>query len=291
MKQYRIRLPDGRILAGAEVGDPGGTPVIYSHGFPGSRLGVELGEAQAASSGIRLVAFDRPGWGASDSLPGRRLTDWPVDIAHAADRLGCERFNLVGVSGGAPFALACALALPDRTGRTAIVCGLGPVAAMRRHDGMVWHNRLGLTLASRARWLVPPTMAVAGPLLKRLFRIAIDNLTRHAGPADRAVLTDPAIREILGREFREGFRRGGRGAAADGLIYGADWGLDLDGLSSAVHLWHGEDDRIVPVSMARWVAQRIPGVRARYLTGEGHFSVVTRHLDEIFDVLRVDPAC
>lgn len=290
MTEQRIQLSDGRTLAAAEVGDPDGLPVIYSHGFPGSRLGVQLGEVDAKRHGIRLIGFDRPGWGASDPLRGRRLSDWPADIAEAADQLGCARFNLIGVSGGSPFALACAAALPERVGRSAIVCGLGPVAAMHKGDGMMWHNRLGLTLAARARWLVRPAMGVAGPLLKRFFGIAIDHLARHAGPADRAVLTDPTIRDILGREFREAFRHGGAGAAADGLIYGADWELDLAAIRPQVYLWHGEDDRIVPPAMARWVAKRIPGVRASYHTGEGHFSIVINRLAEIFDVLRVDPA-
>jgi len=288
--EHRIQLSDGRTLAAAEVGDPGGTPVIYSHGFPGSRLGVHLGEVQARQHGIRLIAFDRPGWGESDPLRGRQLSDWPRDIAAAADRLDCARFNLVGVSGGAPFALACAAALPDRVGRTAIVCGLGPIVAMHKGDGMIWHNRVGLTLASRAPWLVAPVMGVAAPLLRRFFKIAIDSLARHAGAADRAVLADPTIRKILEREFREGFRHGGAGATADGLIYGADWGLDLGAINGPVDLWHGEDDRIVPPAMARWVADKIPGVHAKYLPGEGHFSLVINHLAEVFDVLRADPA-
>ncbi|MEE8412122.1 MAG: alpha/beta hydrolase [Acidobacteriota bacterium] len=290
MIEHRIQLSDGRTLAAAEVGDPDGTAVIYSHGFPGSRLGVRLGEVDAKRYGIRLIAFDRPGWGESDPLHGRRLTDWPRDVADAADRLGCTRFNLIGVSGGAPFALACAAALPDRVGRTGIVCGLGPVVAMHKGDGMMWHNRVGLTMASRAPWLVRPVMGVSGPILRRFFGVAIDHLARHAGPADAAVLADPAIRDILGAEFREAFRHGGAGAAADGLIYGADWGLDLAAIKGPVHLWHGEDDRIVPLAMAHWVAERIPGVSVSYHPGEGHFSLVIGHLAEIFDVLRIGPA-
>ncbi len=218
------------------------------------------------------------------------MIDWPRDISEAADQLGCSRFNLVGVSGGAPFALACALAMPERVGRVGILCGLGPVAAMHKGDGMTWHNRLGLTLASRARWLVRPAMAVAGPLLKRFFDVAIDHLARVSGPADRAVLLDPTIRETLGREFREAFRHGGGGAAADALIYGADWDLDLAAIEPPVFLWHGDDDRIVPLKMARWVAERIPGVKAVYRPGDGHFSIVVRHFEECFEVLRAAPA-
>ena len=141
-----------------------------------------LGEVEAKRHSIRLIAFDRPGWGESDPLRGRRLSDWPRDIATAADRLGCARFNLVGVSGGAPFALACAAALPDRVDGTVIICGLGPVEAMHKGDGMMWHNRIGLKLASRARWLVRPLMGVTGPLFKRFFGIAIWRTPRRYCP-------------------------------------------------------------------------------------------------------------
>ena len=290
MVEHRIELPDGRTLAALEVGDPRGTPVLYSHGFPGSRLGVELGKAEAERHGVRLIGFDRPGWGASDPLRGRRLSDWPMDIGAAADRLGCRRFNLLGVSGGAPFALACAAALPQRVGRVGVVCGLGPVEAMRKSDGMMRHNRIGLTLASRCPWLVRPAMGLIGPLLGRFFDIAIENLKRHAGPADRTALGDPKIHTILGREFREAFRQGGSGAAADALIYGAAWDFDPGAIESAVHLWHGDDDRVVPIAMAHWVAERIPGVHANYQAGEGHFSIAIRCMSDIFSVLATDPA-
>ena len=74
------------------------------------------------------------------------------------------------------------------------------------------------------------------------------------------------------------------------MIYGADWGLDLAAIKSPVYLWHGEDDRIVPLAMAQWVAGRIPGVSVSYHPGEGHFSMAINHLAEIFGVLRIAPA-
>lgn len=289
MNEHRIRLPGGRTLAAAEVGSPKGTAVFLFHGFPGSRLGVQLAHEEAQRQGIRLIAIDRPGWGQSDPLRGRRLHDWPADLVAAADRLHCDRFNVLGLSGGAPFALASAVAEPDRIGRVGLLCGLGPVAAMRKGDGMIWHNRLGLTLASRARWLLKPILIVVGPLLGHLHGFAISNLVRHSRAADRATLNDPWVRQIFGREFREGFRSGA-GAAADACIYGADWDLDFAAIRQRVYLWHGEDDVIVPVSMARWIAERIPDVRATYYPGEGHFSIVVNQLPEVLEVLRVRPA-
>ncbi|NIM01968.1 MAG: alpha/beta fold hydrolase [Acidobacteria bacterium] len=289
MNEHRIRLPGGRTLAAAEVGDPDGTPLFLFHGFPGSRLGVQLAHEEAQRQGVRLIALDRPGWGQSDPLRGRRLHDWPADLTAAADRLHCDRFNVLGLSGGAPFSLASAAAVPDRIGRVGVLCGLGPVAAMRKGDGMIWHNRLGLKLASRARWLVGPALIVAAPLLRHLSGFAIDNLTRHSGAADRAALSDPWVRQVFGREFREGFRSGA-GAAVDARIYGAAWDLDFAAIVPPVFLWHGEADTIVPVSMARWVADKIPDVHPTYYPGEGHFSVVLNHLPEIVEVMRVRPA-
>ena len=155
----------------------------------------------------------------------------------------------------------------------------------------MWHNRVGLALARHTPWVVRPTMALVSPLLKRFFGLAIGNLIRHSDSADREVLTDPKIRAILGREFREAFHQGGAGAAADSLIYGTDWDFDLAAIRPPVHLWHGEADRVVPVAMARWILERMPAASANLRAGEGHFSIIIRSLDEILEVLRADPTC
>ena len=152
------------------------------------------------------------------------------------------------------------------------------------------HTRIGLTLASRTPWLVRPILAVVSPLLKHLFRLAIENLCWRAGEADRATLTDREVRNILEQEFREAFRQGGAGATADALIYGADRGVQFSAIQPALSMWHGDDDRIVPSALARRVATRIPGVNTHFYPGEGHLSIVVRYLPEIFRVLSVDPA-
>lgn len=75
-----VRVADGRRLAWAEYGDPAGHPVLYHHGGLNSHLDAATAHEPARALGVRLVAPDRPGIGASDRLPGRRLVDWPADV-------------------------------------------------------------------------------------------------------------------------------------------------------------------------------------------------------------------
>lgn len=233
-----------------------------------------------------MIALDRPGFGRSDACPGRELSDWPRDVADAADGLGLERFAVAGCSGGGPFAAACAAGLPDRLTSVGILCGLGPPESRRSTDGMMWHNRLGLSAAQRVPWLAHALFVVLGRVLPRLSGLAIANLRRHSTGPDREALSDPEVSRILSRAFREAFARGGAGAAADARIFGRPWDFDPAAIRVPVRVWHGERDAVVPVSAARWMRSAIRGAEATYFPDEGHFSLVTRRLDEIFDALR-----
>jgi pimeloyl-ACP methyl ester carboxylesterase len=150
---------------------------------------------------------------------------------------------------------------------------------------MMWHNRLGLTIAERAPWLVRPALGIAGPVMARLSRVLIANLVRHVTEPDRVTLAQPDFLRILSGTFREAFHQGSPGAVSDALIYGRPWDVDLGSIRIPVHVWHGEEDAVVPVSMARWVARAIPGASATYLPGEGHFSLIARHSGAIFGAL------
>lgn len=127
---HALTLPDGRRLAWTEHGDPAGVPLVYAHGVPGCGLEVAaLGIDRAARrTGARLIAPDRPSMGGSDHRPGRRVLDWPDDLAVLADHLGLSRVAMLGYSGGVPFA-AAAYRLPDRVavaGLVACVAHLAP---------------------------------------------------------------------------------------------------------------------------------------------------------------------
>src|SRR4051812_8415873 len=109
-----VTTPDGRTLAVHLAGDPGGRAVVVHHGTPGAGpLYVRHAEA-AAARGLRLIGYDRPGYGGSDRHHGRAVADAAADVAAILDALGVQRFATLGASGGGPHALACATLLADR---------------------------------------------------------------------------------------------------------------------------------------------------------------------------------
>jgi pimeloyl-ACP methyl ester carboxylesterase len=136
----QIKLRDGRLLGYAEFGAPEGMPVFYFHGFPGSRLDYlffDDGEV-AMENNARIIAVDRPGMGQSAFKRGRQILDWPDDVIALADALRIDRFGVLGISGGGPYAAACAFKIPARLTATGIVCGMGPSDAPRMKDGVSW---------------------------------------------------------------------------------------------------------------------------------------------------------
>jgi pimeloyl-ACP methyl ester carboxylesterase len=239
---------------------------------------------------VRLIGIDRPGIGRSDAMPGRRLTDWPADAAAVADALGLERFAVLGLSAGGPYAAACARALGGRLTAAGIVCGVGPPESRREAPGMHWPARVGLAVAARSPLLAA---AVCGPLAHLAGRHAgtlLAGLERIFPAPDRAVLARTDVRTTVLRTFREGVRQGGRGLAEDLTVLATPWGFALEAVRARVLLWHGELDTTVPPAMGRHVAARIPGCQARFLPGEGHFSLPIEHMDEILRALTVPGA-
>jgi len=117
----RILLSDGRRLSFQESGSADGHPVLYFHGFPGSRLEAGFADPAAKRHSLRIIGVDRPGFGLSDFQPGRRLIDWPHDVTQLADALNIKRFAVLGVSGGGPYAAVCAFKIPSRL----TVAGIG----------------------------------------------------------------------------------------------------------------------------------------------------------------------
>lgn len=118
-------MPDGRRLGYSECGDPNGALVLYFHGTPGSRIETRLIAGEAAAGGVRLIAVERPGIGLSDYQQGRTILDWPADVENFAAAIGYGEapFGVIGLSGGAPYALACVKCIPQRMTHVALVSG------------------------------------------------------------------------------------------------------------------------------------------------------------------------
>ena len=253
-----VRLADGRQLGFASFGDADGIPMFYLHGSFGSRLEGRLTHPSALHRHVRVIAPDRPGFGLSQHRPKPALLDWPADLAELADRLGLDRFSVLGVAGGGPFGLACAHQLGARVRALALVSSTG------RHDrpgalsGMDLRVRMMLhVLPRRLPWLLRRMQERVARLADRdpagLLREASGTLPS----SERAVLASPEIAEIFMDAAYEGFRSGVDGVVDELRILAEPWGFGLEAIEAPVFLWHGETDRVSPVAMAHALTREI----------------------------------
>ena len=274
LREGALTLPDGRRIGYLESGAPGGLPVFAFHGLPGSRRQRHPDASLARAAGVRVLQLERPGFGLSSPSPGRRLLDWPRDVAACADVLGIDRFAVAGISGGGPYAAACAHALGDRVLRTAIVSGVGPPGSMPR--GMIPLARLGFALAPRwpgaVRAVIRPFAGVAVSAPHRY----LDHITAQMAAADRPILARPEVRAMFAQDYQAAFAQGVRAFSEDLAILAAPWGFAPGAIAVPLALWHGDADRMVPASASRVLAAAIPGAEARFHPGEGHFMVFDR---------------
>ena len=275
MSPQILTLPDGRNLSIAQFGSPAGPPVFYFHGYPGSRQEVAILDHLP----LRIISIDRPGYGSSTPLPGRRLLDWPADVAAAADQLGVDRFTVLGVSGGGPYATACAYALPQRVSAAVLLCPVPPPEALEGLPARALGD-LGLLMflgrnprAARAflttaRWLGRNPRLLTPALIQRFGALRLP-------ASDLQALAEPASSRVLA-SFREGIRPGIEGVWMDAQIYAQPWGFALDAVQVPVELWHGTADTIVPAATSE-VYRAIPGLRRTLIDGAGHYAMIITH--------------
>jgi pimeloyl-ACP methyl ester carboxylesterase len=273
-------LPDGRELAWLELGDPKGPAVFVFHGTPGSRLEVSCDVDPINSSGVRFIAMDRPGYGHSTFQRGRRLADWASDVTCLADHLAIDRFSVVGASGGGPHAAACARFLSDRVLGAGIVSGVGPLAYPGSDKGMMGFNRVVTRLARRSQYIVYPLFALGASIFRRWPELAMRAASGQLPSSDIEILSRPNVKSAYIDNYRRSPSTSALAAAQDFALFASDWGFRLEDITVPTNIWHGDDDRNVPISHGRLQAERIPGSLLHECPGQGHMLVVDR-LEEI----------
>jgi pimeloyl-ACP methyl ester carboxylesterase len=277
-----IELSDGRRLSYSVTGPTDGVPVLYFHGAIGSPPQSDPALEEAiAHWRIRYLMVDRPGFGGSDPLPGRRVADFAGDVEQLADALGLGSFSVLGVSAGAPYALGCGAAMSDRIASVAAVSTIPPGFSPRSSTRTAPHYRLALmTLRGRPgaiRATVDPTLILARrrpAALRRLFALG-------AYGGDRELLKADEAREIAARRFLAATARGSWPMIQDFLVCSSDWGFELGEVAPQVHLWHGLKDPVIPVRSADAVRRQLTDVRPRFIEA-GHFLL----RDRISEILR-----
>jgi pimeloyl-ACP methyl ester carboxylesterase len=282
--KYAVRTADGRRLSTQVYGDPDGRPVFLLHGTPGSRLGPHPRSAVLHRMGVRLISFDRPGYGESDRLEGRRVADVAADVLAIADAHNLAYFSVVGRSGGGPHALACAALMPERIARAAVLVGIAPhgAAGLDWFDGMAQSNVIEYTVAAHSYAdIVAHTREVASAVRADPASL-IARLHAELPDPDRRVVADHGIRSMLIKSYAEALRTSDFGWVDDVMAFCSPWGFDPASITIPVLLWHGASDVFSPASHAWWLADKIPSATVVVQAGAAHFGA----LDVLPDILR-----
>jgi pimeloyl-ACP methyl ester carboxylesterase len=277
--EHTVLTNDGRELQVLARGDPDGCAVLAHNGTPNSRLLFDPHVALAEEQGIRLISYDRPGYGGSTPQPGRRVADCAVDVRQIAAALSIEQLGVWGISGGGPHAIACAALLPDLVSAVAVLASIAPWEAA----GLDYFDGMGeLNVEDTELMLQDPAAARAKCEADRLEMLAlnpaalIDYLRTLLTPVDAEALTGE-LGEYLVAANRSGLAPGSEGWWEDKVAFLEPWGFELDVIRTPVLLRHGRQDRFVPFAHGEWLSRQIPGVQAELTEGDGHLTL-TEHL-------------
>jgi len=274
-----VALADGRSLEVHELGDPGGFPIVYHHGTPGSGTLY----ARWATPGVRLIAYDRAGYGGSARKHGRAVVDVVADITAVADALGLERFATWGLSGGGPHVLACAALCDERLVAAATLAGVGPWNA----EGLDWLAGMGegnleefdLVLAGEEA-LLPAIERERDNLLGVTPAQLREAMAAHLSPTDSAALTAD-LAEYLHANIAHAIANSGDGWIDDNLAFVEPWGFELSSIARPVLVLQGGDDLMVPRQHGEWLAANVPGCESRIEDAHGHLTLAEHLVPEV----------
>ncbi|HEY4283778.1 MAG TPA: alpha/beta hydrolase [Chthoniobacterales bacterium] len=282
-----VPLPDNSgLLAFAEYGDPAGQPVIFCHGWPSSCTMAELTDAAAREAGIRIISPDRPGLCGSSPATNRRLLDWPPLVERLVDHLRLTDFRILGISGGAPYALATGWAMPSRVSAVAVVSGAPPIVELGDQGGLLPLYRWMLALYRWRPDLLRIFFRLTRPFVSMKSSVHVARkMLRMLQPCDADALRDAVAFNACFESQRRAWRGSTLGVMMDAQIYADPWGFRLEEVRVPVRLWHGKQDRSFSFRLAEEVAKRLPDCSARYVDNAGHYSLPIRHMKEILQDL------
>jgi len=285
-----MTLPDGRTLGYAEYGSPTGQPIFYVVGFPASRIEGAGLDPEASQVGARIIAIDRPGYGLSTPQKDRTLLSNAKDIEALADHLGLERYGVLGISGGGPYALACARALPpEKLCAVSIVCGLG--SPDMGYWGMNWMSWSGWTFGQRyfpglCRWWFSREPGARLDLSEeermKLSRRNFETNKSSIHSKDLAVFGSDDFMWWHIRRSREVYRQGMDGMSTDFRVLNSDFGFRIEDIRKdlPVYIWHGRMDNMVPLQHAEKVAARLGDNAHLKVSDDTHLSIWADYKEE-----------
>ena len=281
-----IAVGDDRQIGFAEFGDPQGRAIFWLHGTPGARRQIPMdARVYAEQRQIRLIGIDRPGIGSSTPYQYDTAFAFAEDLRTIADTLGVDKFEVIGLSGGGPYALACAAAMPDRVVAAGVLGGVAPV---RGADAIGGGVSTLVTVAAQVIEVAGAPIRLAASGLIRLIRPvaepALYAYARISPEADRRLLVRPEFKAMFLDDLLNGSRKQLAAPFADVVVFARDWGFRLDEVKVPVRWWHGDRDHIVPFEHGQHVVSRLPDAELSHLPGESHLAGLGR-AEEILDTM------
>jgi len=272
-----------------DAGDPDGWALVYMHATPGSRLDMSFCDELAAAKGVRIVSFDRPGYGRS--TPARfGLETVAHDAASVADELGIDSFAVLGQSGGGPFALAAAAVLADRVTAVGVASGPGPFDrvpdALQQLDD---NDRAALAQLPEDPIGSQRGFAAGFEPLVAAFRDAapaeiVAMFQDHFSRRDSELMQREQLVTAVGESMKEALRQGPDGGGWDNVAWVGPWEIDLTAVTCPVHLWYGDEDLFAPVPHGQWLRDNL--ARSQYVLrrGEGHLGYIDHRAEMLADL-------
>jgi pimeloyl-ACP methyl ester carboxylesterase len=286
LETVTITTADGRALEVIAAGPPDGLPLIFHHGTPGAAGIFDDLVAVGAERNVRHITYSRPGYGRSERLAGRSVASCAADVVAIADSLGYDRFYSIGASGGASHSLACAALLADRVIAAATIASPAPIDA----EGLDWNAGMGKEnieefAAARAgdRELADFLERMARDMKGSTGDQIVAALGDLVSEVDREALSG-AFGDYLAGQLSRSLSPGISGWFDDDRAILSRWGFELDQIAVPLSIWHGAQDRFVPISHGEWLAAHVTAdVQLR--PGDGHLSLAVSSYGEILDAL------
>lgn len=285
-----IGVRDGRRLGFATFGTPNGRPVFWLHGTPGARRQIPV-EARllAEKHDVRIIGVDRPGIGSSTPHVYENVLDFATDLEMMADALGVDQFHVVGLSGGGPYTLASAVAMPDRVLGLEVIGGVGPTVGPDAVEGglvnlampfapLIRAGRvpLGVTLTQTIRVLRPFAGSVIG----------LYGALQPEG--DRRLLGRPEFKAMFLDDLLNGSRKQITAPLSDLILFTRDWGFRLADVEVPVRWWHGDADHIIPLAHGQHCVERLPNAQLFTMSGESHLGGLGMAMEILHGLLELD---